>query len=540
MSATATLDALGSAAAPARRPWIGILAVLLGAAISTLNGRLSTFGLADVRGAVGAGFDDGAWITTAQTVAQMLIGPPTVWLAATFGVRRVLLVACPVFAATSLALPFSPDLRTLLALQFVGGLASGTFVPVTISFVLRSLPPALWAWGIAAYALNLEFSLNVAASLEGWYTDHASWAWIFWQNVPLALAMTAAVWIGVPREPVNRALLGDSDPFGRLFAGMGFALIYAALDQGNRLDWLHSGLVVGLFAGGTVLLAAFGLHLRTLTRPTWDLGLAVRGDIPLLMLLLVLLRLGLLATAYVVPQFLTQVQGYRALQVGDALLWVALPQLLVAPLGALLLRRLDARMPVALGFALIALACWMVATGLTHDWVSADFAPSQLLQAVGQTLALSGVIFLAVQSVKPEEALTFGFLLQTVRLFGGELGIAFIATWVRVREQVASYLVGLHVTAGDVDVTTRLNAYAAAVAPRSGGSTEAAARAVGLLDRAVRTQAQVLSYIDAFAVLALGAALALLLVALLRPPPVGPASPRPLFRRWGRARAASR
>src|SRR5580692_3069398 len=79
------------------RPIIGVVAVLLGSIISTLDSRISTFGLADVRGAVHASFDQGAWVPTALTVGQMLIGPVSPWLGAVFGVRRVLMISATVF-----------------------------------------------------------------------------------------------------------------------------------------------------------------------------------------------------------------------------------------------------------------------------------------------------------------------------------------------------------------------------------------------------------------------------------------------------------
>src|SRR5580693_3096176 len=117
-----------AAAASPPIPWLGLAAVLLGTFISTLNGRLSTFGLADIRGAMHAGFDEGAWITTAQTTAQMLIAPVAVWIGTIYGPRRVLLGAALGFAVVSAITPFSTNLTTLLALQFLGGLASGFFV----------------------------------------------------------------------------------------------------------------------------------------------------------------------------------------------------------------------------------------------------------------------------------------------------------------------------------------------------------------------------------------------------------------------------
>src|SRR5277367_6659635 len=90
---------------PTSIPWLGLFAVLMGTFISTLNGRLSTFGLADIRGAVGAGFDEGAWITTSQTVAQMSVTLAAVWMGAAFGPRRVLIGASISFAIISLLTP---------------------------------------------------------------------------------------------------------------------------------------------------------------------------------------------------------------------------------------------------------------------------------------------------------------------------------------------------------------------------------------------------------------------------------------------------
>jgi DHA2 family multidrug resistance protein len=201
-------------------PWLGLTAVLLGTFISTLNTRLSALGLADIRGAVHASFDEGAWITTAQTVAQMLVTLVAIWLGAIYGTRKALMEAAAAFALISFLEPFSPNLQTLLVLQFLGGLTSGFFIPLTLSFVLRNTPPNAWAYGIAIYALNLEVSLNISASLEGWYTDHLSWQWIFWQNVPLALGMVACLYFGIrPEQPA--ATPPRADVFGCLFGGFG-------------------------------------------------------------------------------------------------------------------------------------------------------------------------------------------------------------------------------------------------------------------------------------------------------------------------------
>ena len=505
-------------------PWLGLTAVLLGTFISTLTGRLSTFGLTDIRGAIHAGFDEGAWITTAFTSAQMLITPIAVWIGSIYGPRRILIIAALSYAVISAIEPFAENLDTLLVLQFLGGLGSGCFIPLTLSFILRNMPLRLWAYGVALYALNLELSLNISASLEGWYVENLSWHWIFWQNVPLALGMAGCLHWGVKALPPPPGI--HRDIYGLATCGIGLALIYAALDQGNRLDWGSSGLIWGLMLGGLLLLAAFIIHEATTPFPWLDFHVVIAKPFPFLLLNIAILRLTILSTAYLIPYFLGGVRGFRALQVGDTLIWIAVPQLIICPLAAFMLRRSDPRITACLGLFLVGLACMTVAYGLTPQWGSDQFLPSQLMQAVGQSFALSGIVFIGVLNLRPQDALTFGAMLQIARLFGGEAGTAFVATVARVREQRASNLIGLHLQRGDLDVQRRLAAYGHVVA-RGGHPVTAAPE---LLANVVRTMATTQAAIDTFVAVASFAVLGLIiLIIVLPPPPRTPASYIPLF-----------
>jgi DHA2 family multidrug resistance protein len=512
---------------PTSIPWVGLVAVLMGTFISTLNGRLSTFGLADIRGAVGAGFDEGAWITTAQTSAQMFITLAAIWMGYAYGPRRVLIGASIAFAIVSLLTPYSATLPMLLTMQFLGGLASGCFIPLTLSFILLNTPPKYWAFGIALYALNLELSLNISASLEGWYVEHHSWQWIFWQNVPLALVMSLCLHRGIASKPITQQ--PPADVFGLLSGGAGLALIYAALDQGNRLDWLNSGLICGLLSGGLLLVAAFLIHEGRTARPLINLKVLFGAPMPSQFLLIAFLRLTILATAYLIPLYLGSVRGYRALEVGETLVWIAAPQLVLCPLAALMLRRADARLVASIGFIFISVACLMVAYNLTPFWGSYQFLPSSFMQAAGQSFALSGVVFFGILHLRPQDALTFGAVLQTARLMGGELGTAFVTTWARVRGQVASNLIGQHVQSGDARVIERVRAYGA-VTTRVIDPDGAVSRGQLVLGNVVRSAATTQAVIDGFVAIGALTAVALLIVVFRSAAPEGPASATPLFR----------
>ncbi|HTC50870.1 MAG TPA: MFS transporter [Steroidobacteraceae bacterium] len=527
---TADIDSVLASAAPAPRiPWLGLGAVLLGTFVSTVNSRLSTFGLADIRGAVHASFDEGAWITTAQAVAQMLIAPAAIWLGGVYGARRVLMEAAAAFALVCLIEPYAPNIQTLLGLQFVGGLASGFFIPLTLGFVLRNMPPKVWAYGIALYALNLEVSLNISASLEDWYIQHLSWRWIFWQNVPLALGMWYCLKVGARPEELNAAH-PPPDWFGLLAGGIGLGLIYAALDQGNRLDWQNSGLVWGLMASGAVLLVAFLVNERLSANPGLNLRVAFTAPLPRLLVLVGFLRLTILSTAYLIPQFLITVRGYRALEVGQTLIWLAIPQLFICLIAGYSMRRMDPRFVASCGFILICVGCLMVAHGLTPNWGTNQFLPSQLVQAVGQSFALSGTVFFAILHLRPQDALTFGAAIQTARLMGGEIGLAFITTFLRVRGQVASNLLGQHVQIGDEQVLQRIQTYGAATA-RAGDPTSIGTRGAAILNNVVHATAVTQGILDAFVVLAAATAITVMLVVTRGAAPQGPASHVPLLAR---------
>jgi DHA2 family multidrug resistance protein len=507
-----------------RRPAIGVAAVVIGAFISSLNTRITTVGLADIRGAMGFGFDEGSWVTTLFAAAQMVITPAAAWLGPVIGTRRFLLWSSVIFTASSFLVPFTRDYDTVIALQIVRGLSVGTFIPAALGFILRSLAPRWWIWGLAAYAFRFVFSQNISSSIEGWYSEAGAWQWIFWQNVVLTPLMILLIGLGMPRQPVDRALLRQTDWGGIVFAGFGFALLYAGLDQGNRLDWLNSGTVVGLLLAGGLLVLAGCVHELLVERPLIQWRVLIRRNVWIPATLVGLYGFGSTATAYILPDYLTRIQGLRSLQIGDVLNWIALPQLLLVPTVAALAGRVDARLLLGFGLALIALGSWLD-TDLSHDWVGADFRHSLLVEAVGLAFALTALIIFAVANITPALAASMAAIIQIARLFGNEVGSAFIQTFIRVREQLHSNLIGLHLMAGSGDADRALAQAAVPFAARPTGSGDVAGQGVRTIANLVQRESYVLAYIDGFWIVAWVLAAGLLLVLLLHAPPPNPLTP---------------
>ena len=227
---------------------------------------------------------------------------------------------------------------------------------------------------------------------------------------------------------------------------------------------------------------------------------------------------GNTATSFILPDYLTRVQDLRSLQTADVVNWIALPQIVLVPLIAWLLRYLDARLTLAVGLALIAIGSWMN-TGLTHDWVNDDFMPSLLVEAVGLALGITSLIFFAIANVTPAQAVTAAGVVQASRLLGNEVGLSFVQTFVRVREQVDSNLAGLNVMQGAGTTEGAVTQLSQIFADRAIGTGDPTAQGVLQLGNLVRREAYVLAYIDGFWIVAWVLTISLLLLLFLTPPP---------------------
>ena len=508
------------AASLTTNPYLGILGVFLGAGIATLNARLVSVGLPDLRGALGFGFDEASWIPTALNMATMFSGVFVVFLAAVFGPRRILLHAAAIFTVTSALLPFAPGYRGILALSVIAGIASGTFYSLTMTFVLTTLPKKLIIFGIAAYAADIVFVSNIASLLEGWYIEHLSWHWIFWTAAVVTPVMMTCIYYGIPRRPPP-----STKPSWRGFAyfSVGLALLYGSLDQGERLDWLNSGVIVAMLAGGVFLVIAAGVRRLLQPNPTLKLSFLKSRNIIILALSVFAFKFVHLATIVLIPGFLGNIQQYRPLQTGHALAWVALPMFVVVWLVAIVILYTTSRLTLALGLTLVAIACCICAR-LDVLWAGTSFESVELLLAAGLgctyvslvgSIVIEGLEGGALTSVAT--AATFSGFIHFIRIFGGQTGVAVMTHFISVREKVHSNLLGLHVQLESWLTSERLRLLGGGMLPRSAGPDEAQYRAIGILSRQVRAQAYTLATADGFILIGWMVVLYLLLMLFLRP-----------------------
>ena len=508
------------------RPLLGILGVVTGAGLVTLAGRMLSLGLADLKGHVGISLDDGAWLDSAFNASLMFIGPFTVYIGGLLGPRRVLLFAAGLFTATSLFLPLIHSYSLLVAALIVAGLTSGTFYPLTLTFALRNIPLRYLPFTIALYAIFVDGGVNIAPSLYGWYREHLTWQWMFWNSAVIAPVMMICMYFGIPPQP-PRKKSGPAPSFiGFLYLSAGLALIFTALQQGQRLDWWRSGEFNACFWSGSFFLLCSLIRRLRAPNPLVALPYLLKWNTILLGCLLFWFRFTLCTTIILIPQSLA-IRGFEADQIGPEIIWSAIPLIPIACIAALLLlRRIDPRLLFAVGLACTAFAAWLCSQYSTA-WAAENFYRTELLVGVGQAFAFIGLVgCIVLQAIfagalaKPEWVLTFSAYFHVIRLFGGTAGAIYMGHFIAQREKLHSNLLGLHVSGGNWITDQNIHAMTAGLYAKSSGIAAASARAIDLIGARLRLQAYSLSVIDGFLLIAWSCLCALILVALLRKSPL--------------------
>ncbi|SAH84481.1 MFS family transporter [Bordetella ansorpii] len=504
--AGASLAPQPSAAAFGPRLAIGLLGIFIAAVMSGINSRVGSLALADLRGNLGLGIDEASWLSTAYSAGELIAMPFAAWFAVTLSLRRFHLMMLAVIVAIAIVLPWARSLELLMALRAVQGLASGALIPLLMMAALRFLPPSLRLYALAIYSMTATFSPNVAIWLTGLWTDRLSdLRLVYWQVVPAALLAAPLVAWGIPQDPPRTERFKEANGFGMAFGALGLALVAVTLDQGGRLDWFQSPLIVCAAVCGAACLGMYLLTEWHHPAPFIKLQLLERRNLGLGFTIFFFLVAILLSGSLLPVSHLTRQWEYRALQSAPIGLLIGLPQLVLAPAVSLLLYRrwVDARFTLALGLLLIAGAC-LLGSHLTPEWMWREFLVPQMLQAVGQPLAVVSMLFLATSVVQPTEGAYVSGIVNLLRALASLAGSAAVSRLMELRERF----------------------HAEMLLDQLGGASARGLHEPPALGAVIHQQAAVLSLADAYRVLGVAALLLIPCALVMRYVPAPQPRPR--------------
>jgi DHA2 family multidrug resistance protein len=495
------------------KTWIAVIGATLGAFMAVLNIQIVNASLADIQGAIGAGIDDGGWISTSYLIAEIIVIPLSGWLAQVFSVRIYLLTNAVLFLLLSVACAFAQDLPQMIVLRAVQGFTGGVLIPMAFTLIITLLPKAKQPVGLALFALSATFAPAIGPTIGGFLTENWGWQFIFYVNLVPGAIMIGMLYFSLDSKPMKLSLLRQGDWPGIITMAIGLAALQTVLEEGNKDDWFGSPFIVKLSVISVVALSAFLWIELTANKPVLNLRLMFRRNFGFGMLANFLLGVALYGSVYILPVYLSRIQGYNSEQIGMVLAWTGLPQLLLIPLVPRLMRRFDPRLIIGIGFALFAASNFMNIL-MTNDYATDQLFWPNIVRALGQALVMAPLSAVATAGIEAENAGSASGLFNMMRNLGGAVGIALLQTFLTKREQYHSNVLMQSVSMLEQATRTRIEQLTQYFI-NHGVADQAVAthRAVIAIGNIVQKQAFILAFSDTFYLL--GAALAVALIAAL-------------------------
>ncbi|VTU37261.1 DHA2 family efflux MFS transporter permease subunit [Variovorax sp. PBL-E5] len=447
MSAAAVME--GPTAGAPHRTLI-TLSVILASIMQALDNTIANVALPRIQGSLSATQDQMTWVLTSYIIAAAIMTPLSGWLAGQIGRKRVFLFSVVGFTIASALCGLAQTLPAIVISRLLQGLCGAALIPMSQAVLLDINPPARHARAMAIWAMAVTVGPILGPALGGWLTEHYSWRWVFYINVPFGILSFLGILSFMPETPLRRSRF---DFFGFAALSVAIGAFQLMLDRGQIKDWFSSTEICVEAVVAGLALYLFVVHMLTTDRPSFVSPVLFKDRNFLTgNLFIFVVGVVLFATLALLPPLLQDLMNYP----------VVLTGLVTAPRGfgtlaamfivGRVMGRIDTRLIIATGFCLTAFSLWQ----MTRFYLQMDSAPvvwSGLTQGLGTGFVyvpLAAITFATLPKQYRNEGTA---LFSLVRNVGSSVGISVVESLLtrntqamhsRLAEQVTPFSDILH------------------------------------------------------------------------------------------------
>ena len=505
-----------AASKPKVNPWIIGVVVSMAAFMEVLDTSIANVALPHIAGNLGASNDESTWVLTSYLVSNAVVLPISGFLVSWLGRKRFFLMCIALFTASSFLCGIAPSLGILLLFRVLQGAFGGGLQSMTQAILADTFPPEKRGLAFALYGITIVCAPAIGPTLGGWITDNYSWRWIFYINVPvgiLALLLVSQLIEDPPQLSRLKATMASFDYIGFGLLAIGVGALQIALDKGQEDDWFGSRFITTL-----IILAAVGLVALVIwewrhKEPIVDVRMFKMFNFASCSLMMFVLGAVLFSSTVLLPQFLQTLLGYTAQTAGMVISMAAILLVFLLPMVGRLTGYFQARHILAFGWITLAVAmyfCCKQIDLLISFRAAAWIRIWQYLPVGFLFVPLTMAAYVGLPESKSNSA---AGLINFMRNIGQSVGTSAVTTLLARRSQYHQSILAEH---------TRSPRFAAAVAGLTSRLTHvglslhaAQQQALARMYSMVLGQAQSLSYVDIYWLLAVISALMFLLCFLL-------------------------
>ncbi len=485
--------------------WLVAATVMIPTFIEVMDISVVNVSLPHIRGTLNAGPTEVTWVLTSYLVSNAIIIPITGWLSSRFGRKRYLLFSLALFTTASVLSGSAPTLGMLVLYRFLQGLGGGGLQPLSQAILIETFPREERGMAMALFGMGVVMAPTVGPVIGGWITDHMTWRWVFFINLPVGCLAILMILTLIYDPPYIRKEIPKIDALGLFLLAVGLGSLQTVLDRGQRHDWFSSDMIVVftiLAVGALAVLVPVELRRK---HPVVNLKAFRDRSFTVACIVIFLGFLSLFGSILMLPLFVQELMGYTAYLAGLVLAPGGIASFIIMPIaGALMRRGVNSKHLVVLGLCTVTYGLWLMSRlNLEAGFWSVVWP--RIVQGFGLGLFFVPVSTLAYETIPKEETGNASGIFNLLRNMGGSFGVALSDTFFERRAQESQVYLSEHITPTN-PLFQNLYRDAEQLLRSSGYQLERKSAALRLVYEQVLRQAHLIAYNDTFLMLAAFAA----------------------------------
>lgn len=479
------------------RRLVAFLIMVFGMFMSILDIQIVSASLAEIQAGLSASSSEVAWVQTSYLIAEVIAIPLSGFLSRALGTRLLFAISASGFTFASLMCGLTSTIEQMILWRAIQGFVGAGMIPTVFASAYTVFPRSKFHIVGPIIGLVATLAPTIGPTVGGYITDLMSWHWLFFINIVPGIGITVGVLALVDFDEPNFPLLRKFDWWGLLsMAGFLGSLEYV-LEEGPRNDWLQDDSIAFFAAICAISAVAFFYRALTQKEPIVDIRAFTDRNFALGCMFSFCVGIGLYGLTYIYPRYLAEVRGYSALMIGETVFVSGAAMFVSAPIIGRMMTKVDMRYMIAAGLIIFAISSWQM-TWITKDYDFYELLLPQIMRGVGIMMAMVPVNNIALGTLAPERLKNASGLFNLTRNLGGAVGLALINTLLDHRTDLHISRLHDRVNWGNAVAVETLNM----LTQKFQGAGNASLMALKQLSLIVHRQAVVMSFADAFFVLA--------------------------------------
>jgi len=499
---------------------LGFAGMVIGQFMAILDIQIVAASLPQIQAGIGASADEISWIQTAYLIPEVVMIPLSGYLSRLWGTQKVFLVSCTGFLLMSVATGLSTSIDMMILFRALQGFVGGAMIPTVFAVAFTAFPPDKRVTASVVMGLIVTLAPTVGPTLGGHLTEWLSWRWLFFINVIPGLLVLFLVGRYADFDKGDPSLSRGFDWFGLGLMAVFLMSMQFVLEEGSKKDWFADTTILALAVLAAVSGPAFIWRSLTYHNPIVELRAFANRNFTVGVIMTFIVGAALFGGTFLLPLFLGRVLDYSPSEVGTTMVVSGLAMFATAPFAGRLVRRLDLRVLMFVGFVMCAWGMWD-ARALTAEWGYWEFAGVQAMRGAGVMLAMIAAQQVTMSTLPDHMVKNASGLVNLSRNVGGAFGLAFLNTSLTTNTALHMGELTDRISQSNVQMQAML----AGMSQRFAGSIDPEAAALKAVWGMLQRQATTLAFGDAFAILAIACAVAAVVTLFARPVKTAPGTP---------------